>query len=402
MTTAVQEIIQALRRHKNVLLYGPPGTGKSHLMNEVARHFTVEDGVEAGATDIVIDTGEERVPLRERTVPSIPHRWVTFHQGYSYEDFILGMRPQPATGSGFSLVPRPGVLLELVAEAESNAGLLLIDEINRGNTSRIFGEFITLMEPGKRRDDSGEPTSTTVTLTLPYLAPDEKVQVTTTSGVVHQIDRLFSMPSQVYTLASMNSVDKSIAPLDTALRRRFHVINIFPSAADLRRAVELDPSDDAPLDYIGALTTNAGLARLAVQVMEKLNRGIGLYLGQDFMLGQWYLNGLKADAEPAASERLAETWLFRILPQLIELFHGRTELLITLLGLDGPIQGSGLSVHSPEPEEAEAGGIAFVTMAAPPPHAAEVIAFLQRFAGAPEAPAAAVAPAAPAPAATAT
>lgn len=391
MAASVDDIIEALRRHKNVLLYGPPGTGKSHLMNEVARRFTVEDGAAGTAPGIFIDTAEEHVPLTTGSAPGIPHRWVTFHQGYSYEDFILGMRPQAATSGGFSLVPRPGVLLELVAEAENGAGLLLIDEINRGNTSRIFGEFITLMEPGKRRDDSGNATPATITLTLPYLAPGDAVPVTTSFGTVHQVERLFSMPSRIYTLASMNSVDKSIAPLDTALRRRFHVINIFPSAADLRQAVGLAPTDNAPLAAVGAIATNEDLARLAVHVMEKLNRGIGLYLGQDFMLGQWYLQALTATADVAAS--LVETWLFRILPQLIELFHGRTELLIALLRLENDGRGSGLEVHLPEEDEAQSGGISFVTTAEPLPQPAHVIAFLQRFAGAP---ALAAAPAEPA------
>jgi len=394
MATSVDDIIEALRRHKNVLLYGPPGTGKSHLMNEVARRFTIEDGAVAPTTvpGIFIDTAEEHAPLITGSAPGVPHRWVTFHQGYSYEDFILGMRPQAVAGTGFSLIPRPGVLLELVAEATNSAGLLLIDEINRGNTSRIFGEFITLMEPEKRRDNSGNVTATTITLTLPYLAPGEQVQVTTASGSIHQVERLFSMPPRLYTLASMNSVDKSIAPLDTALRRRFHIINIFPSAADLRQAVNLDPMDDAPAAAVGAIVTNEDLARLAVHVMEKLNRGIGLYLGQDFMLGQWYLQ-LKADTNPAEPGNLVEIWLYRILPQLIELFHGRTELLIALLRLENNNLGSGLDMHLPEQEEAESGGISFVTTAEPVPQPAQVIAFLQRFIGAPMA---ATAPAKPA------
>ncbi len=384
MSITVDNIIDALRRHKNVLLYGPPGTGKSHLMNEVSKRFSVSNQDSVGATAIFVDTDVERVPLVTQPIASVATRWVTFHQGYSYEDFVLGLRPQTAVGGLFSLVPRPGVLLELAAEARSGAGLLLIDEINRGNTSRIFGEFITLMEPGKRLDDDGELTATTVTLTLPYLAPGESIKIQTSDGNECEVNRTFAMPAGLYTLASMNSVDKSIAPIDTALRRRFHVINLFPSSTDLRSAVGLSTTDTVQLDPIGPIGTPDGIARLAVCVMEKLNRGIGLQLGQDFMLGQWYLQGVHADTAEVASDVLVETWLYRIVPQLVELFHGRVEVLITLLDIENDDLSSGLKLCEPRVDEAEAGAIAYLTSSEPSPSKIEVINFLQRFAGAPE------------------
>ncbi|WP_166879363.1 AAA family ATPase [Massilia mucilaginosa] len=354
-------------------------------MNEVARLFSVDDDGAEVDHGIFVDTGSEAVPLVVGSAARVPSRWVTFHQGYSYEDFVLGLRPHAAPGGGFSLVPRPGVLLELAAEAQQGAGLLLIDEINRGNTSRIFGEFITLMEPSKRLDAAGNETLETITLTLPYLAPGESINVITAGGAERELHRHFAMPAGLYTLASMNSVDKSIAPIDTAMRRRFHTINLFPSTHDLRSAVGLPPSDSAALDPIGGIDTNDGVARLAVRVMEKLNRGIGLHLGQDFMLGHWYLQAVRANAHAAIPDALVETWLFRILPQLIELFHGRTEVLIALLGLDLSDAGSGLQVHEPDSDESEAGAMAYLASAEPAPQSAAVLAFLQRFAGAPQA-----------------
>ena len=384
LSVTVAEIIDALRRHKNVLLYGPPGTGKSHLMNEVSRRFNVESNGTAVNHGILVATDAEQVPLVVATAARTPSRWVTFHQGYSYEDFILGLRPHAEPGGGFSLLPRPGVLLELAAEAQKGAGLLLIDEINRGNTSRIFGEFITLMEPSKRLDAAGLETTETITLTLPYLAPGETVKIQTTGGGEHEFHRNFAMPEGVYTLASMNSVDKSIAPIDTALRRRFHTINLFPSTDDLRSAVGLAADDNVPLDSIGSIKTNEGVARLAVRIMEKLNRGIGLHLGQDFMLGHWYLQSVQANLGSANPGALVETWRFRILPQLIELFHGRTEVLIALLGLDSSDTGSGVQVYEPDSDESEAGAIAYLASAEPAPQVGDVLKFLQRFAGAPE------------------
>ncbi len=386
MSIAIDNIIDALRRHKNVLLYGPPGTGKTHLMNEVAKEFSVGNEDPGASTDIFIDTNAERSALVTAPITQAATRWVTFHQGYSYEDFVLGLRPQTASDGFFSLVPRPGVLLELAAEAKSGAGLLLIDEINRGNTSRIFGEFITLMEPGKRLNVDGESTPTTITLTLPYLAPGETIKIQTSSGEESQIDRTFAMPAGLYTLASMNSVDKSISPIDTALRRRFHVVNLFPSSSDLRSTVELSTTDTTPLSPIGSPLTPDDIARLAVIVMEKINRGIGLHLGQDFMLGQWYLHGVRADTVSVAQNVLVETWLNRIVPQLVELFHGRTDVLITLLSLENSDQGSGLTLCEPSNEEAESGAIAYLTSAEPAPPEIDVINFLMRFAGAPELP----------------
>src|SRR5207247_9261393 len=121
----------------------------------------------------------------------------------------------------------PGLLLQLAAFARQPgcAALLAIDEINRGNVSRIFGEFITLLEPDKRLLKDGNVGERTVQVTLPYLRPGQPVLLDL-GGKEVPIVREFTLPRSLYTLASMNSVDKSVAPLDTALRRRFHVIEL--------------------------------------------------------------------------------------------------------------------------------------------------------------------------------
>lgn len=380
MTISTQEIIDALKRHKNVLLYGPPGTGKSHLMKAVARHF--EGQTDTSTSKIVIDTSEERVPFTEQASAGGTTRWVTFHQGYSYEDFIVGMRPVAASGSGFSIQPRPGVLLELAAEARQGAaGLLLIDEINRGNTSRIFGEFITLMEHDKRLNEKGEHTDTTVTITLPYLAPGEKVEVATRNGS-EEIGRDFAMPANVYTLASMNSVDKSISPIDTALRRRFHVINLAPTEKAIIDAVGLPAETSLKTPAAGSNLTAQEAAILGAALLVKLNRSIGLYLGNDFMLGQWYLAALNNMTAPQAGSSLVEAWLHRILPQLMELFHGRDEQLIALLEIArGKTAGSGLVVYEPDSEESEYGASSYIEVSSPAPQESDVLKFLAQLTG---------------------
>lgn len=378
MTVGVNEIVDALKRHRNVLLYGPPGTGKSHIMRAVARHFEAET---ASVNKLFIDTGEERLPFSQSAGVGCVTRWVTFHQGYSYEDFVVGMRPVTA-GNGFSIQPRPGVLLELAAEArQGGKGLLLIDEVNRGNTSRIFGEFITLMEHDKRLDEQGECTDTTVTITLPYLSPGEFVEVNCSKGV-ERISREFAMPANVYTLASMNSVDKSISPIDTALRRRFFVINLAPTEKAIIEAVGLSDSIALRDSAVSADLSSHDVAVLGATLLIKLNRSIGLYLGNDFMLGQWYLSSL-SKLEPAkASASLVEAWLYRILPQLVELFHGRDEQLISVLCLSsGKSVGSGLIVSEPSSDEIEFGASSYVEVASPAPQDDEVLKFLLYLAG---------------------
>lgn len=98
MTTA-HDVITALKEHKNVLLYGPPGTGKSHLMNEVARLFAADEN-ESSAT-VSIDTSSEEMPFVEHEEPRAVVRWVTFHQSYAYEDFVIGLRPTLGDKGGF-------------------------------------------------------------------------------------------------------------------------------------------------------------------------------------------------------------------------------------------------------------------------------------------------------------
>ena len=198
----VQRIIDALRTHHNVLLYGPPGTGKTHLVTEVRTHF-------GQGPAVTIDTEAESGAVTETsgTASALHSEWATFHQSYSYEDFLIGLRPQPRKSGGFDLVPRPGVLLELAewARIPGNESLLIIDEINRGNVSRVFGEFITLIEPDKRLAPDGSETPTTVPVRLPFVDARKSVDIRLHDGSVGKVSTPFTMPHAVYTLATMNS-----------------------------------------------------------------------------------------------------------------------------------------------------------------------------------------------------
>lgn len=175
----------------NLILYGPPGTGKTfRLMTDYLPRYK--------------DGGEERF------------EFVTFHQSYAYEDFVEGIRPNTHQGTVVYEV-RPGVLkriCERARKAPDKRFAVFIDEINRGNVAKIFGELISLVEIDKRirTDSSGRRLHSCrgLEMTLPY------------SG------ERFGVPANVDVIGTMNTADRSIALLDSALRRRFRFEELTP------------------------------------------------------------------------------------------------------------------------------------------------------------------------------
>ena len=165
------KLVNLVRRKKNVILQGAPGVGKTFVAKRLAYSMM-------GVKD------KKRVQM------------VQFHQNYSYEDFVMGFRP---TESGFEL--RKGTFYNFCKRAENdieNDYFFIIDEINRGNLSKILGELFMLIENDKRGTE------------LQLLYADEK----------------FSVPPNIYILGMMNTADRSLAMLDYALRRRFAFYNM--------------------------------------------------------------------------------------------------------------------------------------------------------------------------------
>ncbi|MGB9342350.1 McrB family protein, partial [Trichococcus sp.] len=148
------------------------------------------------------------------------YQFVTFHQSYSYEDFIEGIRAETVDGN-IQYEVKKGIFRTFCERAEEdlengtgNNFLFVIDEINRGNISKIFGELITLIEPEKRIGAAEE-----IRVTLPYSGDQ------------------FGIPMNVYVLGTMNTADRSIAMMDTALRRRFDFVEMMPDSGLIRKKV---------------------------------------------------------------------------------------------------------------------------------------------------------------------
>lgn len=170
------ELIELIQKRKNVVLYGPPGTGKTRQAFAMAGWWEDKHG-----TGTVMKT--------------------TFHPSYGYEDFVQGFRPRKDDPAKFFL--QPGVLLQACEAAESHDVLLIIDEINRGDVARIFGELITFIEADKR-------------------GPNHEFALAQEPG-----ERYF-IPEGLHFLGTMNTADKSVSLLDVALRRRFAFVEFGP------------------------------------------------------------------------------------------------------------------------------------------------------------------------------
>lgn len=174
-----QDVDRLLRERRFVVLQGPPGTGKTRMAEQVRREFFASRG-----------------------------RTVQFHPAVTYEDFIVGLAPDPSD-TGLRFHARPGWLLQAAAEAGPDPYLLIVDEINRGDLGKVLGEAIYLFEPG----EVGGERAREVHLT-------------------HQVDdaATFRMPPNLYVLGTMNTADRSIAGLDLAVRRRFAFVTLMPDA----------------------------------------------------------------------------------------------------------------------------------------------------------------------------
>ena len=249
----------------NVILYGAPGTGKTYATAEYA--MSIIENREVRNTYSVA----ERVELMKEYKKCVKDGrivFTTFHQNYGYEDFIQGLRPD-ATGGNMTFKPVDGVFKKVADKAmfdDDNQYVIIIDEINRANISKVFGELITLIENDKRWGEANE-----ISVTLPYGSE-------------------FAVPNNLHIIGTMNSADKSISLIDTALRRRFEFVEVAPNE-----------------ELIENETLRA--------VLHKLNEGLRKELeSTDLLIGHSYFIG-KSDKD------LCTIMNRNIIPLLYEYFY---------------------------------------------------------------------------------
>ena len=242
------------------------------------------------------------------------YSFVTFHQSYGYEEFVEGLRPVlngDAEAGEVEYEIRPGVFKELcrkARQAPDQRFAMVIDEINRGNISKIFGELITLIEPDKR--DPLDGSKPPIELTLAY------------SG-----DK-FSVPVNVDIIGTMNTADRSLALLDTALRRRFDFVPLLPDT----RAVKVpDEPHSAPL---AGLVVSTDVGEIDVRrMLERINERIEALYDRDHCIGHAYFTHLWHKTDGAQRfETLADTFRNRVLPLLEEYFFEDWRKIRLVLG----------------------------------------------------------------------
>lgn len=211
---------------------------------------------------------------------------VAFHQSYSYEDFVEGFRP--VGPNEIEIVP--GKFREICGQAAANPQakyVLIIDEINRGNISKIFGELITLLEDDKRE---GEPGAFAVDLAYSHTR--------------------FTIPGNLYIVGTMNTADRSIALLDVALRRRFAFFELLPEPELLHgMTIRTDQGDQLDLE----------------DLLAALNTRISKQLGPDCQIGHSYFMRVNS------IESLEFAWNGQILPLLKEYFYSQPDRLAEVL-----------------------------------------------------------------------
>jgi 5-methylcytosine-specific restriction enzyme B len=270
----LQKIADLLWERRQVIFYGPPGTGKTYLAKSLARYLTRDGAV----------------------------RLVQFHPSYAYEDFFEGFRPKQADGGSgaltFELTPGPFRLFAETAKANpATAYILIIDEINRANLAKVFGELYFLLE---YRDES---------ISLQYSPKEE-----------------FTLPENMFLIGTMNTADRSIARIDTAMRRRFAFI-------------ELDPRIPPVQGLLARWLEDNDLPDEPARLLDLLNARLG---DADLAIGPSYLMKKAIYDRPDGIDRV---WQYEIMPLLEDLFYGQSDLaeryglgsLRAAIGTDKPV-----------------------------------------------------------------
>jgi hypothetical protein len=294
----LQDIDDLLLDKRQLIFEGPPGSGKTYVAEEFARWFT---GQNLDGTS----------PLNEQV------EIVQFHQSYGYEDFVQGIRPRTNEHGQLIYQVEKGIFLEMCERAIANSGkpfVLMIDEINRGNLSRIFGELLLLLEYRG------------MSVRLPY-----------------GDDTRLTIPENLYIIGTMNTADRSLAQIDYALRRRFYFVRFMPVEDGRAYVFENWLNRQGRMSY-------ADRSRLHTMFVD-LNEGISAKLNSaDLQVGHSYFMTDTIETEAG----LDRVWTRAVAPLLNEyLYHhrDREEILAALTPAALVRQTSGSSTKDEVPPD---------------------------------------------------
>nr|VVV04196.1 5-methylcytosine-specific restriction enzyme B [Aliivibrio wodanis] len=273
----------------NQILYGPPGTGKTYT--------TINKALQIIAPDFYLENKDNREKLKARFDELLNNNrigFVTFHQSFSYEDFVEGLKASTGEDKQINYDVEDGIFKSMCNSVSeklltniNEKRVLIIDEINRGNISNIFGELITLIEPSKR---SGGTESLSVK--LPYSK------------------ETFSVPSNLHIIGTMNTADKSLAQLDIALRRRFEFVEMMTNYELLKGIPDIEGINVAKL-------------------IKTMNQRIELLYDREHTIGHSFFLPLLGNP---SLQLLAEIFELQLLPLLEEYFFEDWERVGQVLG----------------------------------------------------------------------
>lgn len=302
-SSELDENINNLDFPLNQILYGPAGTGKTYVTISKALQIVVpewwSEDLERSRSTIV---EQYKVLVDEGKIS-----FVTFHQSYGYEDFVEGIRVKRKEGQ-LNYDVEPGVFKNICERAKDNPNenyVLIIDEINRGNISKIFGELITLIEKSKRVGNVE-----VLEIILPN-SPNVK----------------FGVPKNLYIIGTMNSSDRSLTSVDIALRRRFEFVEIMPKPEILK---------DIKITKENKVVEAIDVAKL----LEVMNKRIKVLLDRDHCIGHAYFTELKPTSEKAAAtvQELMQIFEKKIIPLLQEYFFDDWSKIKLVLGNNGMVK----------------------------------------------------------------